>query len=39
MFQSTHRVFCRMPFSKRLLSLRKQRGLTQEALANLVGIY
>lgn len=27
-----------MPFSDRLVALRKQRGLTQEALANLIGV-
>ncbi len=38
MSQSTHMVFKHMPFSDRLCDLRKQRGFTQEALANLIGI-
>lgn len=38
MSQSTYMVFDRMPFSDRLSALRKQRGLTQEALADLIGI-
>jgi len=38
MYQSTFRVVNDMPFSTRLSTLRKQRGLTQEALADLVGI-
>ena len=38
MFQSTHVVFRDMPFPDRLAALRKQRGLTQEALADLIGI-
>ena len=38
MCKSTHMVFLDMPFSDRLAVLRKQRGLTQETLANLIGI-
>ncbi len=38
MYKSTHMVFFDMPFSDRLSALRKQRGLTQEALADLIGI-
>jgi transcriptional regulator with XRE-family HTH domain len=38
MSQSTFVVFRNMPFPNRLSSLRKQRGLTQEVLANLIGI-
>jgi transcriptional regulator with XRE-family HTH domain len=38
MFQTTHMVFHTMPFPDRLARLRKQRGLTQEALADLVNI-
>ncbi|MGD0962197.1 MAG: helix-turn-helix transcriptional regulator [Methylomonas sp.] len=38
MYQSTFRVVNNMPFSTRLSTLRKQRGLTQEALADLIGI-
>ncbi|MCP4088217.1 MAG: helix-turn-helix transcriptional regulator [Gammaproteobacteria bacterium] len=38
MCKSTHMVFFDMSFSDRLAALRKQRGLTQEALANLIGI-
>ncbi len=38
MSQSTHMVFRDMPFPDRLVTLRKQRGLTQEALADLIGI-
>lgn len=33
MFQTTYKVLNSMPFSDRLAELRKQRGLTQEALA------
>ncbi len=36
--ETTHVSHCLMPFSDRLSSLRKQRGLTQEALADLIGI-
>lgn len=36
--EATHVSHCLMPFSDRLSSLRKQRGLTQEALADLIGI-
>jgi transcriptional regulator with XRE-family HTH domain len=36
--ETTHVSHCLMPFSDRLSSLRKQRGLTQEALAGLIGI-
>lgn len=35
---STHLAFDNMPFADRLAVLRKQRGLTQEALADLIGI-
>jgi transcriptional regulator with XRE-family HTH domain len=38
MYQSTYTVFRRMPFPDRLSTLRKQRGLTQEALGDLIGI-
>ncbi len=38
MYQSTFVVFRNMPFPNRLSALRKQRGLTQEVLANLIGI-
>jgi transcriptional regulator with XRE-family HTH domain len=38
MYQSTFKVVNHMPFSTRLSTLRKQRGLTQEALADLIGI-
>ena len=38
MYQSTFTVVNNMPFSTRLSTLRKQRGLTQEALADLIGI-
>ena len=38
MCRSTHVVFYNMPFPVRLAALRKQRGLTQEALANRIGI-
>ncbi|WP_052691908.1 helix-turn-helix domain-containing protein [Teredinibacter purpureus] len=34
----TYKVFRTMPFSDRLIALRKQRGLTQEALADLIEI-
>lgn len=34
----THVSFRDMPFADRLAALRKQRGLTQEALADLVGV-
>jgi transcriptional regulator with XRE-family HTH domain len=36
--ESTHVSSSLMPFSDRLSSLRKQRGFTQEALADLIGI-
>jgi transcriptional regulator with XRE-family HTH domain len=36
--EATHVSFQLMPFSDRLSSLRKQRGFTQEALADLIGI-
>jgi len=38
MSQSTYMVFNHMPFSDRLSALRKQRGLTQEALSDLIGV-
>ena len=38
MLNMTYRVHSNMPFSDRLANLRKQRGLTQEALANLIEI-
>ncbi len=38
MYQLTHMVFRNMPFPARLAELRKQRGLTQEALGDLIGI-
>jgi len=38
MFNMTYKVFRDMPFSDRLANLRKQRGLTQEGLADLIGI-
>lgn len=38
MYQSTFVVFHNMPFPNRLSALRKQRGLKQEGLANLIGI-
>ena len=38
MSKTTYRVFESMPFSDRLSSLRKQRGLTQESLAELITI-
>ena len=38
MSQSTFLVFQNMPFPNRLSALRKQRGLTQEGLAKLIGI-
>lgn len=38
MSQSTFMVFQHMPFSDRLAALRKQRGLTQDGLADLIGI-
>jgi len=38
MYQSIFKVANHMPFSTRLSTLRKQRGLTQEALADLIGI-
>ncbi len=37
MTKSTHRLYL-MPFAQRLTNLRKQRGLTQEGLANLIGL-
>ena len=38
MHSTTHMVFHAMPFPDRLAQLRKQRGLTQEALADLINI-
>ena len=38
MSKSTFLVFKNMPFPNRLSALRKQRGLTQEGLAGLIGI-
>ncbi len=38
MYQSTFLVFHNMPFPNRLSTLRKQRGLTQEGLSELIGI-
>ncbi len=38
MLNMTYKVFRTMPFSDRLIALRKQRGLTQEALADLIEI-
>ncbi|MEJ2592652.1 MAG: helix-turn-helix transcriptional regulator [Candidatus Thiodiazotropha sp.] len=38
MHSTTHMVFHAMPFPDRLTQLRKQRGLTQEALADLINI-
>lgn len=38
MSQVTYMELLPMPFSDRLASLRKQRGLTQEALADLIGV-
>lgn len=38
MYQSTFTVFNGMPFPNHLSALRKQRGLTQETLAKLIGI-
>ncbi len=38
MLKTTYRVFLRMSFSDRLSILRKQRGLTQESLADLISI-
>lgn len=38
MSQVTYMELLPMPFSHRLATLRKQRGLTQEALADLVGV-
>src|SRR3990167_7689440 len=38
MSQSTYMVFNHMPFSDLLSALRKQRGLTQEALSDLIGV-
>jgi transcriptional regulator with XRE-family HTH domain len=38
MFNMTYKVFRTMPFSDRLANLRKQRGLTQEALSDLIEI-
>ncbi len=38
MYQSTHMVFLNMPFPARLAELRKHRGLTQEALGDLIVI-
>ena len=38
MFDTTYKVYKDMPFPVRLAHLRKQRGLTQEALANLINI-
>ncbi len=38
MFGMTYTVDYNMPFSERLANLRKQRGLTQEGLADLISI-
>lgn len=38
MFKTTYKVLNSMPFSDRLAELRKQRGLTQEALAEQIEI-
>ena len=38
MFDMTYRIDHNMPFSNRLANLRKQRGLTQEALADIIEI-
>jgi len=38
MIKMTYKVFNNMPFDVRLAELRKQRGLTQEALANKIEI-
>ncbi len=37
MIEITHRLYL-MPFADRLSNLRKQRGLTQEGLADLIGL-
>ena len=37
MIKTTHRLYL-MPFADRLANLRKQRGLTQEGLADLIGL-
>lgn len=38
MIELTNMVICNMPFNTRLSELRKQRGLTQESLAESIGV-